>query len=336
MLLVNNSGIVGYAFPFLQHSAWHGFTFADQVYPCFLFIVGSCIALSLVNDEDKQFPSRLPRILRRTACLIVLGLLINALPTFDLATLRLTGVLQRIGMAYCFAYFIVLFLSPALVGVLIGSILTGYWLMMEHLFFLTYDLSCDGNLAASLDQLLFTRTHLYFGLACDPEGILATLPSVATVLSGYLAGRWLIAQAPLTATSLVLAVVGVAAVLGGLLWSLDFPLNKNLWTSSYAVFTTGWSLLLLAACYQFVEVFEWQRWSRPLEVLSANAIVMFAGSTLLERWLEYSHKGATISEWLFLPTAQPEAASLLFALTLTFGWWVVAYVLYRSRIIVRF
>jgi predicted acyltransferase len=339
MLLVNNSGIVGYAHPFLQHSAWHGFSVADQVYPCFLFIVGTCIALSLACNENKHARSRLPRILRRTAGLMLLGLLINAFPTFDIATIRVTGILQRIALAYCFAYLAVLFLSPASVWILMGSILTGYWILIEYSFSPFYDLSFDSNLAASVDQFLFTRAHLYMGLACDPEGLLAALPSVATVLSGYLAGRWLVAQAAVTTTSFLLAVAGTAAVLAGLLWSLDFPLNKNLWTSSYAVFTTGWSLLLLAACYQLVEVFGCQGWSRPLEVLSANAVVIFAGSTLVERWLDYSHEGAAIVGWLlqrlFLPMANPGAASLMFALTVTFGWWLVAYVFYRSRIVVR-
>jgi predicted acyltransferase len=338
MLLVNNSGVGGYAQPFLQHSAWDGFGVADQVYPCFLFIVGTCIALSLACNEGKEPLSRLPKMLRRTASLILLGLLINGCLTLDMATIRVTGVLQRIGMAYFFAYLAVLFLSPISVWVLMGSILTGYWVVMEHCFSF-YDLSFDGNLAASVDQFLFTRAHLYFGLGCDPEGLLATLPSVATVLSGYLAGRWLLPRAAVTATSLLLAIAGMAAVLAGLLWSLDFPLNKHLWTSSYTVFTTGWSLLLLAFCHQLIEVFGWQSWSRPLEVLSANAIVIFAGSTIVEQWLTSSHEGEAMAGWLFehlfLPIADRETASLLFALALTFGWWLVAYVLYRSRILVR-
>ena len=209
---------------------------------------------------------------------------------------------------------------------------------MEYCFSV-YDLSFDGNLAASVDQFLFTRAHLYSGLGCDPEGLVGTLSSVATVLSGYLAGRWLVPQAAVTTTSLLLAVSGMAAVLAGLLWSLDFPFNKHLWTSSYAVFTTGWSLLLLAVCYQLIEVFGWQGWSHPLEVLSANAIVIFAGSTIVEQWLTSSHEGVALAGWLFqrlfLPIADPGTASLLFALTLTFGWWLVAYVFYRSHIIIR-
>jgi predicted acyltransferase len=201
-----------------------------------------------------------------------------------------------------------------------------------------------GNLGAYIDRLIISRAHLYqgdrFNSMGDPEGLFSTLPAVVTVLAGYFTGYWLRTQPVQSRTSLGLALFGIGCLIPGWFWGLAFPINKKLWTSSYVLFTAGWALLLLAACYELIEVRQYRRWGKPFEVMGLNAIFAFVASVLLIKIMVKIHVGAgenapTIYQWIgdriFLPWATPLNASLFFAIAIVLFWWVILYGMYRQR-----
>jgi len=343
MILVNSPGSWSHVYAPLRHAQWHGFTPTDLVFPFFLFIVGAAMAISLTAyvDGDRPRAHAYPRILRRTAILFALGLLINGIPSFDLADLRIMGVLQRIAIAYLLASIAVLHLSRRGLWIVSGVILLGYWAAMQWVpvsGFGTGDLTPEGNLAAYLDRLMLTSAHLYRGGPFDPEGLASTLPAVVTVLLGYFAGTWLRSRQVKTSTSVGLAGAGLVCGVVGAVWGLVLPINKQLWTSSYVIFTAGWALLLLAACFQAVEVRGWKKLSSPFEILGLNAIFVYVGSVVLAKLLAHVSIGAgtesiSVGAWiyrtLFASWAAPTDASLLHACAMLGFWWLVAYALYR-------
>jgi predicted acyltransferase len=200
------------------------------------------------------------------------------------------------------------------------------------------DLSPEGNLAAHLDRLTLTSRHLYRGGSFDPEGLVSTLPSVVTVLLGYFAGQWLRSRPVGTSTSLMLGVSGLVCVLAGAVWALAFPINKQLWTSSYVIFTAGWALLLLTLFFEVVEVRGWKNLSSPFEIVGLNAITIYVASVLVAKALARIPVGteegagsaqAWIHKNLFESWAGPIDGSLLHACAAVVLWWLVAYALHR-------
>jgi len=349
MILVNSPGSWSYVYAPLRHAQWHGFTPTDLVFPFFLFIVGAAMAFSFARYVDGERPraGAYPRILRRIAILFALGLLINGFPNYELTDLRIMGVLQRIAIAYLLASIAVLHLSRRGLWIVCGVVLLGYWAAMQWVpvsGFGAGDLSPEGNLAAYLDRLVLTSAHLYRGGPFDPEGLASTLPSVVTVLFGYFAGRWLRSQQVGSRTSLLLGLFGLVCVLAGTVWGLAFPINKQLWTSSYVIFTAGWALLLLALFFEAVEVRGCRRLSSPFEIIGLNAILVYVASVLVAKALARIPVGvgdgtgsaqAWIHQNLFESWAGPINGSLLHACATVVLWWLVAYALHRRGWAIR-
>jgi len=291
------------------------------------------------------------RIARRAAILFILGLLLNtssialdvilnSAPVANFGKIRIMGVLQRIGLAYFISAIAILNLSPRNQKLLAVGVLLGYWGALTVFAVGGYTagpLTPEGNLGGYVDRLILGSQHLYKGGPFDPEGLLSTLPAVVTVLTGYFTGEWLRVQQIKTRTSLNLAIWGFRCVVIGRLWGFLFPLNKQLWTSSYVVFTAGWALLLLAACYETIEVRDW-KWGRPFEIMGVNAIFLFVASGIVARILLKTHIGtganaATTYTWIyenwFVPWAGPLNGSLAFAVTAVLFWWLILYGMYR-------
>ena len=356
MLLVNNPGSWSYIYPPLKHAEWHGCTPTDLVFPNFLFIVGVAMAFSLSKyKRSGEAPAiaLYKRILQRSAFLFGLGVLLNASMSLlnwlfqgeppDFSTLRIMGVLQRIALAYLIAAIAVLKLSRRGQWVMASILLLGYWAAMMLLpvpGFGAGDLSAEGNLGAYIDRLILTPNHLYLrDIGFDPEGLFSTLPAVATVLIGYFTGDLLRDRPRKTSTTMDLVTAGLVCLVIGYLWSFLFPINKQLWTSSYVLFTAGWALLLLAACYETIEVRGW-RWGWPFEVMGLNAIFAFLGSGLVARILLATRIGsgedalntkAWIYQHLFASWAGPMNGSLAFACVTVLLWWAILYGMYRQR-----
>ncbi len=234
MILVNNPGDWGHVYWPLDHAPWHGWTPTDLIFPFFLFAVGISV----------NFSSRLSAApaLRRTAVLIGLGLFMAAFPYFHLSTLRWPGVLQRIALCYFAAWAARRFLGVRGQAALAAGILVAYWLLMTQVPGPgggPASLEPETNLAARIDRVFLTGHMWRQTRTWDPEGLLSTLPAAATTVLGLLAGEWLRSAQAAKVKAMGLLAGGLILVAAGLAWGATFPINKNLWTSSYVLFTGG-------------------------------------------------------------------------------------------------
>lgn len=280
MIIVNSQG-TRYAYSLLEHAPWNGCSLADLVFPFFLFIVGlSCLihlnSFTLQNAASKGDLIR--SIFNRSLFLFGLGLLLNAFPYhFNLGTLRVYGILQRIACCYFIASFIVLYTAPKTQLLIFLVCLWGYWILMTLIPVPgvgANQLSPGGSWVAYIDQRLFSATHL-FGKVYDPEGLLSTIPSLATTLSGALAGAVLLADLVLVRKVSILICAGLTCLVLGWLWGISFPINKNLWTSSFVLWTSGFALIVFAFCFLFIDVLDYKKGLWPLRLLGMNALFAF-------------------------------------------------------------
>ena len=340
MVLVNNPGSWDAVYAPLRHAPWHGLTPTDLVFPFFLFIVGLAIPFSL---HGRPPIGALGRVLRRTVVIFALGLVLNGFPGFDWATIRIPGVLQRIAVCYLVAAALYLATSWRTQSVVAAVLLLGYWGAMTLIAVAGHgagDLSPEGNLAAWVDRAVLGPHIWRVSRVYDPEGVLSTAPAVATVLFGVLAGQWVLSHRPPRTITLGLLLAGALGLAIGAEWANWFPVNKALWTSSYAVLTAGIALLLFGACYWAVEVCGWRRWATPFVVLGVNALALYFLSSLSAVALTLvrvgeGHLRAAIYESVFAPWAAPASASLAYALTFLGAWWLVMAALYRLGIRLR-
>jgi predicted acyltransferase len=247
MILVNNPGSWSHIYAPLKHSEWHGCTPTDLIFPFFLFIVGVSIFFSFMKYDMTLNWKSLQKILRRTLLIFIIGLFLNSFPQWltDYSKLRLMGVLQRIALAYGIGAVIVLTVNRKYLPYLAAIILLFYWGMI---YFLggADPFSLKGNITPEVDAFILGKSHLYqgFGIPFDPEGLLSTMPAIATVIIGFMAGN-LISTTEKGKIPLKLAIFGVAGLLVGLGWGQFFPVNKPIWTSSYVIYTAGWSCVIL-------------------------------------------------------------------------------------------
>lgn len=329
----------------LLHSVWHGFTLADAVFPTFLFVVGNAMALAFDRPIGQQPDWR--KIVRRSLLLIATGLLVSNFPFgrfsetgwgwTDPANIRLPGVLQRIGLAYLIGAVVIRLggVRAAWAYVLL-AIALNHWLMLHF-----GDLTLEGSAALKLDLAIFGPTHLYQGEGqpYDPEGLLGTIPAAANLLAGYLAMRTVRGAAPLAAAGkLLLAGIVLAAL--GLAWHHGLPLNKKLWTSTYALFTIGLDLALLAAC---VWLYDWRKlaWgSRFLATFGRNPLALYVLSEVLMSlaWT-FSFGGKplflAIYEGPFMGSVTGKAGSFAFGMALVMLVWAIGRAMDKRGIHVR-
>lgn len=311
MLLVNNPGTWSAIWPPLRHAEWHGCTPTDLIFPFFLFVVG--ITTELAKKEPK-------RILRRGLLIIFFGLLVNAFPYFRLDTLRFMGVLQRIGIVYMIAALIAWRASRRTIAILIAVILLGYWFVLTR-----GPLEPPpATIAAQVDRAVIPEQHLWKqAKTWDPEGPLSTIPAVGTALLGVLAARLVKEQ-----KVKMLTIAGAAGIAVGYAWSFLFPLNKNLWTSSYVIYTAGWACVILA-------LWMWKGPARPFVVFGVNPLVAFVGSGMMARVLGITKFQPWSYRTFYKPFFHPELASFLWALTFVGIWWAILALLYRRNIVLK-
>lgn len=350
MVLVNTPGNAT-PYALLEHSAWHGWTPADMVFPFFVFILGAAVPFSLSKRLERGASRRelLATALRRTAFLFCLGLIMNAWPfsADRLAHLRIPGVLQRLALCYGATVALFLYLRAAGLAALAAAGLAGYWLALRHIAapgFSAGDLSRAGNLPAWLDRRLMAG-HLWEP-DYDPEGLLSTVPAVSQSLLGALTGAWLGSRDARRNKTAALAAAGVLLALAGLSWGLCFPINKSLWTSSFVLFTSGLALLALAALHRTLDESAWGApWLRPFEALGVSALAAYVlpilGVRLMHLWrLPRPDGGAGnlrtwLTDHLFSPWLSQPAASLGFSLSYAVLWMFLFLALYRRKIVVK-
>ncbi|MCH4905159.1 DUF5009 domain-containing protein [Cylindrospermopsis raciborskii CHAB3438] len=354
MIIANMAGVVPDVYPFLSHAPWNGCTPTDLVFPFFLFIVGVAMSFSLskYSLESKLNSFVYFNLCRRAVILFTLGLLLNGfwnqgVGSFDLQSLRLMGVLQRIGLAYLFASLIVLKLPEKTQWALAGILLIFYWLTMMYIPVPDYGagmLTREGNFGAFIDRLIIAKPHLYagdgFNFRGDPEGLFSTIPAVVNVLFGYFAGQWMRKSTINSHTSMDLVLWGLCSLVVGMIWDGLFPINKKLWTSSYVLFSTGWGLVFLAACYDLIEVRKIKRWSKGFEIIGLNAIALFVASVFLIKVtvklkIGEGDNAVSVYNWiyrnLFASWVGNTNGSFLFALATLSLWYGLAFFMYRQR-----
>src|SRR3984957_5908824 len=358
MILVNDNGNEAAAYWPLKHAAWNGFPPTGLVFPTFLFLVGISTVFSnasrLAQGATRQ--TLFVHVLRRTVILYLLGLVVNSFPYFHLHTMRFYGVLPRIAICY-FVVASLYLISPGWrsKAMLAIAALISYWILMRFVPVPGYGipgrdipmLDHDANLAAWLDRQIFSASHLYERTR-DPEGLLSTIPALATALMGLLTGIWLRTQRTLRAKAAGIAIAGLSGILLGGLWNITFPSNKNLWTSSYALFAAGLSLSLLALSLFIVDLRrktpakqDHSGVLKPFFIFGTNAIVAYAFSEMLASVLYsiHTHPGVTLQQSIFrsINQAIPNIpfASLLYGIAFVAVCCLFVAVLYRRKIFIK-
>jgi predicted acyltransferase len=362
MILVNNNGDGLRAYWPLKHSVWNGFTPTDLVFPTFLFLVGISTVLSTASRVAKgaSRKSLFFHVLRRAIILYLLGIVVNSFPFFNLHTMRFYGVLPRIAICYFVVATLYLINSGWRSKVVLAIVaLVGYWALMRFVPVPGFGtpthevrlLDPDANLTAWLDRLIFSAPHLYEKTR-DPEGLLSTLPALATTLMGLLTGYWLRTSHTLVYKVRGIAFAGLSCLLLGWLWNLSFPINKKLWTSSFVLFAGGLSLLLLALFIWIADMRATSQdkptrignswYSSLLLVFGTNAITAYVLSELLASAFSSIHfsSGFNVEQWLYrsilAAVPDPALASLLYSLAFVAVCWLVVYMmLYRRRIFIK-
>jgi len=319
----------------LNHVPWEGFHFLDLIFPLFLFIVGAVLPFSLGKIQEQGGATRALyfRVARRALSLFALGLLYNGFLRFDFPNLRVAGVLQRIALGYFFAALLTLRFRVRTLAFIVVGILLGYWALLSFVpapGFKAGDLSREGNLAGYVDRHLLPGKiyPAYYGLG-DNEGILSTIPAVATALLGVLAGYWLRSSNSSWLKALGLTLAGLASLGLGYAWGMIFPMIKILWTSSFVLFAGGWSLLLLALFYTVIDVLKFRKWAFFFVVIGMNAITIYVGRNLIDfrKIAAFFFQGLSTHTGTFGSVVMPTGILLV--------EWLFLWYLYRQKTFLR-
>jgi predicted acyltransferase len=357
MILVNNPGDWGNIYSPLEHAEWNGCTPTDLIFPSFLFIVGVSIAFAMGSKkaDPATHHTIILKALKRALILFGLGLFLSLFPKVFYAPLeafeqvRIPGVLQRIALVFFFAAVIFLKTTERNIFRLIIVLLSLYWVLMMFIPVPgvgAANLEKETNLGAWIDRSLLTEAHLWkSSKTWDPEGILGTIPAIATGLFGVLVGAYLRRKDVEAATKISwLFCTGLVATGLGLLWGLQFPINKALWTSSFVLYAGGIATMILALCYWIIDVQQYTRFTKPFVVYGVNAITVFFVSGLLPRilkmisWTAADGSEQVLSNYLysgFQNNFSPINASLAWAICFVLFWLIILWMMYNKKIIIK-
>jgi predicted acyltransferase len=344
MVLVNSLG-TRVSYPILEHVDWNGCSLADLVFPSFLFIVGITTVISLkrhLHEEGGVHFSLYKTIFIRAILLFLIGLFLNMFPShFDL-TVRVYGILQRIAACYLICAILYLNTSIRTQAFIFLAIIIGYW------YFLTqvpipgsggYQLSMYNNWVGYVDTKLFSPVHLLGGF--EPEGLLGTIPSIATTLVGLLTGSFLLSQTPKKKMVWIMLATGILFLIVAWIWSYNFPINKKLWTSTFVLWSSGFSLIVFSVCFFSIDILGFTKWSVPFKILGMNALLIFIIHVILLKlqsmFFVTMPNGAedylriAIAEYLFGPFST-QNKGLFYSLLFLFLNFLIAVFLYRRKI----
>lgn len=371
MILVNNPGSWSHIYAPLRHARWHGWTPTDLVFPFFLFIVGVAMALSFSKriEAGADLNALKKKVWSRGAIIIAFGLFLNGFPfniplnaqmaaDFEFLdifrrfqTIRLVGVLQRIGLAYLIGGLIVLYFKSNR-----DRIIAAGALILIYEFFMRVPLvegwgagsfALEDNFIRYVDMLILGEAHIYggMGIPFDPEGLLSTLPAAVTLLSGFWLGEYLRKPMGHQERLTNLSVVGIILFVAGSMLGLIEPINKQLWTVSYVVTMSGLAVMMIVLSSYLIDVKKMTFWTKPAIVFGSNPLVVFVGSGIIGRmmWLikTTDAEGNIISikqamySGFFVPLAGELNGSLLFAITNILFWLAILWYLYWKKIFVK-
>jgi predicted acyltransferase len=352
MILVSAPGTWDAVYWPLDHATWNGWTPTDLVFPFLLFAMGAAVPVALARRRGR--PEGVHRhVIRRAVLLFGLGLLLNAIeakPPLVWTTFPILGVLQRIAIVYAVVAWLTERTSARTQVVVASASLIAYWAAMTLIPVPGVGagvLTPDGNLATFIDRRIL-GLHLSHG-TWESEGLLSTIPAIATALCGVLAGEWLMhagSSRQRSSVTLVLWSAGAGAMLAGLIWDRTFPINKNLWTSSFVLLTAGAAAQVLAVGHLVVDVHQWRRWAFPFVAFGRNPLAVYflsvAVDSALTRWIVSARYDLSLKWEIYwhafgswaAPCCGTEAASLLYAIAYVALWTAVAMLMYRRRVFV--
>jgi predicted acyltransferase len=368
MILVNNPGSWSCIYAPLKHAPWHGCTPTDLVFPFFLFAVGNAMSFVMPRFQKEGSVVFWRKVIKRTLLIFGIGLFLNWSPfikwngeslvskTWD--TIRIFGVLQRIAIAYFFASVIVYYTKTRGAFVIGATILLLYWFLCWWLGIGADPYSLDGYFGTAIDKNILGESHMYKGegVPFDPEGIASTLPAIAQVIFGFLAGHYIQQKGKNTDMLSNLFVAGLIMAVAGFAWDYSFPINKKIWTSSYVVYTTGLAMLTIGVMIHLLEFKNASgRWSRYFDVFGKNPLFIFVLSGFLPRvlallrWADhYSPEGKVVYTsplpWLYEHICKPIAStitndqrlsSFIYALLMIIFYWSIVYALDKKKIYIK-
>lgn len=353
MIIVNCPGSWEHVYGPLLHADWHGFTPTDLVFPSFLFAVGNAMAFVMHKYEQQPGSVFWTKILKRTIIIFLLGYLMYWFPFFQeaeggglelkpISHTRIPGVLQRIALCYFFASIIVHYGSKKFAFWFSVFALFAYWAISWVFGDAGDPYSLTGNAGLKLDLFLLGENHLYHGegVAFDPEGLLSTLPSIVNVIAGYFAGDFLRRNGNNYESIAKLMIAGAVLLLFAFIWDLAFPINKKIWTSSFALLTIGLDLLILPILIYIIEIYNRRKWTYFFVVFGRNPLFIYLLADVLLTTMIMIPVGDThLQNWLYTKVfgslAGPVLASFLFAFFYMLLNWVVGYFMDRKRIYIK-
>lgn len=373
MILVNNPGSWDHIYTPLEHAPWHGLTPTDLVFPFFLFAVGNAMAFVLPKLEAAGENIFWKKITKRTILILLIGLFLNWFPfikwqngllvpkpwAFIIAEgkasgVRIFGVLQRIALCYFFASLIAHYFKLRGAFVVSAFLLLAYWFICV-LANPTDPFSLAGWFGTKIDLAMVGEAHIYKGegVSFDPEGLMSIPAAIVQVIFGYLAGSYIIQKGKTAEMLNGLFVAGCVLLFTGYCWDMVFPINKKIWTSSYAVYTTGLALLILAVMIYVIEFKSWKgRWSRFFDVFGKNALFIFVLSGVLPRLLALIQIPGGLDadgkpiyltpfNWFYenickpIAPAEPRFGSLIYALCFISMMWFFAWLMDKRKIYIK-
>jgi len=365
MILVNNPGSWSHIFSPLEHASWHGCTPTDLVFPFFLFAVGNAMAFVMPKLEAAGEGFFWKKTITRTLLIFLIGLLLNWFPFIKyndagnftgkpFENLRIFGVLQRIALSYFFAAVMVHFFKVRGAFVVSACILLGYWFLCVAAN-PADPYSISGWFGTAIDKSILGDTHMYHGegIAFDPEGLMSTFAAVVQVILGYLVGNYIVQKGKTHEMLNGLFVAACVLIFAGFCWDMVFPINKKIWTSSYAIYTTGLAVLILSVMIYLIEFKKRTGlWSRFFDVFGKNALFIFAMSAILPKALALIRIPGTVATsgkqnyltpfgWFYehvckpIFPSQPNIGSLIYALCFITMMWFLAWLLDKKKIYIR-
>lgn len=353
MIVVNTPGSWSTVYAPFLHAPWHGFTLTDLVFPTFLFVVGNAMSFSIKKFDSQPDNVFLQKVAKRTFLIFVIGLFLNYFPFVfrnelnqlewkNILDIRIMGVLQRIALCYGLSALAIHYLSKKSLLILSAFTLLAYWAIMYYFGTAPDPYSLENNAALKVDLFLIPIDNLYggYGIPFDPEGLLSTLPAIINVIIGYFIGFYIQKLGNKSETVLKLLIAGALLIAIGLLWDISFPINKPIWTSSYVLYSSGITILILAILMWIIEIASFKKWTYFFEVFGKNPLFIYILSGLLIKLMSIIIiDGGSLTGWIysniFLYVFTGKDASLLFAVSYMFVLWVIGYWMDKKKIYIK-